>query len=826
LAKAVEAGEIHDVTGKRSCVVRPAALRRLAFGLPVQMAAMSAARRVIVPATGIRLVGAVVAATGESLDLRDLAGPDGGPFGPLVLETCHIPSPIQLTGARLRRLSLKGSRIVHLDAAGLLVEGELELSNLASAELAGARTGCHGQGRCWVELRGARIEGSVTAAHATLAAPPGRGDLERGAEPTRYALDLRDGHVRDRMTLMPNFRAYGGIRLREVGSDVRLEGAHLVAEEDDAFDGQDARFGGPLLLRSLSRPHADDEPFVAEGGIWLFGAKISGNFDMSGATLKAKRNAQPSDEVLSLVATNAEVSDSIRLCAHNGRLNGVNHTLPFSAEGSIKLHNLKVGDGASLFGAQLQSNLTLQNVNIDGTLWLCACTGAADGVPANPGFLVKGHLSLLGAKISNDLDMDGAVIEGELDASGAEVGGQARLRPFATEGGRVQGLANFAHIKVRRGLIIQAALGGDLHLDHAEIDDELQLNLTPLSNAAEPVLRLCGAHVGALNDDGGDGVAGFRLNMEGLHYDRLVEHKEKLSPLKERLATFQRRLHRAVPGLWGAAVLMVVVTLPLALLVVEGPPLIGLATLWCVLMAFTAMREWPIATSAAEQRLKWLNRQCHDASSSRAAYRPEPWERLTRYFRSQGLYVEARRIARARLGIERRLKTFALLRPPLAVYGVLFDYGMSPFRALLTFSFCILVGWGGAWLADRGLDPANKPAWASSLPEWRIAPVLVIDASAVTPMAADRKAVFAPNGTTQKPQDELPCDDQIEPLIYALDVFVPALDLRQENRCTITTKPQAIVWRALMALYSILGWIVTSLTLLTISGILRRQVEG
>jgi hypothetical protein len=72
----------------------------------------------------------------------------------------------------------------------------------------------------------------------------------------------------------------------------------------------------------------------------------------------------------------------------------------------------------------------------------------------------------------------------------------------------------------------------------------------------------------------------------------------------------------------------------------------------------------------------------------------------------------------------------------------------------------------------------------------------------------------------------LPCKKEIEPFIYALDVFVPALDLGQEGRCSVTTEPEGQVWRGAFTAYSILGWIVTSLTILTISGILRRQAEG
>jgi hypothetical protein len=54
-------------------------------------------------------------------------------------------------------------------------------------------------------------------------------------------------------------------------------------------------------------------------------------------------------------------------------------------------------------------------------------------------------------------------------------------------------------------------------------------------------------------------------------------------------------------------------------------------------------------------------------------------------------------------------------------------------------------------------------------------------------------------------------------------VFVPLLDVRQE--CAFTIERTAYFVRALKTLYAALGWVVVSLTLLTISGVLRRYLE-
>ncbi|WAC47235.1 hypothetical protein OVA03_11015 [Asticcacaulis sp. SL142] len=75
-------------------------------------------------------------------------------------------------------------------------------------------------------------------------------------------------------------------------------------------------------------------------------------------------------------------------------------------------------------------------------------------------------------------------------------------------------------------------------------------------------------------------------------------------------------------------------------------------------------------------------------------------------------------------------------------------------------------------------------------------------------------------------EDELPCGNNIQPSLYAIDVFIPAIDLHQESQCEISTRDSAVAWRWAKALYSLMGWLVTSLMILTVSGILRRQVEG
>ena len=72
---------------------------------------------------GVRIHGARIE---ETLDLSDSVGLPG-----LALEDCELAASLDLTNARLARLSLHNSRIGEIRARGFRVEGSLELSGVA-----------------------------------------------------------------------------------------------------------------------------------------------------------------------------------------------------------------------------------------------------------------------------------------------------------------------------------------------------------------------------------------------------------------------------------------------------------------------------------------------------------------------------------------------------------------------------------------------------------------------------------------------------------------------------------------------------------------------
>jgi hypothetical protein len=128
------------------------------------------------------------------------------------------------------------------------------------------------------------------------------------------------------------------------------------------------------------------------------------------------------------------------------------------------------------------------------------------------------------------------------------------------------------------------------------------------------------------------------------------------------------------------------------------------------------------------------------------------------------------------------------------LYGLAFGFGLSPARALATVVLCILAG--GVMF------------------------------NAFNAMGAMTSAAREPAGAPPRQ-----CGDEIEAVVYAADVFLPLIDLREEQRCEIAAAPRQPVspsmitaFRLLKAAYAILGWIVTTTSVLTFTGVLRHSL--
>ncbi len=341
-------------------VLRAAFLRHLLLGLPAPVDAWP------IRLPGVRIRGARIE---ETLDLADCAGPGGMGLPALALEGCEIAALVDLTNARLARLSLRDSRIGEIRARGVRIDGACDVSFVAPLH-----------DTAWIDAHAAVIDGDLMVRGARLQIPPPRSGIAH--RDARYALRLSGAEIRGSIDLMGEFTAIGGIALdtAHVRGDVVARGARIGAGEGDAIGAQAARFDGVVIL---------GDGFVAAGVIWLMGARIAGTLDMNGARLV---NRTEDGNGVVLAADTAEIGGSVLL--RNG----------FVADGAISLRGARIGSSLECDGA------SLTNPTDAGTGVALAADHIVVGgaVLLRNGFAARGAVSLTGAKIGGNLECDAA----------------------------------------------------------------------------------------------------------------------------------------------------------------------------------------------------------------------------------------------------------------------------------------------------------------------------------------------------------------------------------------------------------------------------------
>ncbi|MEV0399794.1 hypothetical protein [Actinoallomurus sp. NPDC050550] len=201
---------------------------------------------------GIEITGARL--TGD-LDLVDVTLPVG-----LHLIRCELTGSLCLQGAQLIRLILRGSRIRGLRADGVQVQKGINAQDVH----------CDGAFR----LIGSTIEGQLNLTGATITGDGHSGLLADGMRVGGDAL-LRQA---------PSGRPFvargdkdGAVRLlaAEIGGNLDCERAVFSSAQATAFDGERARVGGNIILRSIR----------SRGDVILQRASVRGQLNCKNAEL-------------------------------------------------------------------------------------------------------------------------------------------------------------------------------------------------------------------------------------------------------------------------------------------------------------------------------------------------------------------------------------------------------------------------------------------------------------------------------------------------------------------------------------------------------------
>ncbi len=404
------AGEIADFSamggpGGAKPAVRAGFLRKLLLRLDPSWA---------IRTPGVRIKGARIEGT---LDLTDCSG-EGLPA--LALINCEIPDAIDISHARLARLSLNGSRLTQLQAVEAQIDGELDLCDIAPIEAAGKET-------LTAKLRGARIDGDVLARGAKFA---------RAEDSTIDALNLQGAEIEGNVFLREGFEAFGSVTIygARIKGAVDCSGGAFLNRSDDAgasaLIAETVRIEGDVLLRN---------GFKAEGEVWFMGATICGNLDLTNGSFRNElgcaimlSNARVEGQV---IADDVKVAGQLALqnahIAHNLDLRGaeiVHRTTPRGDTfgRAIDGTSMKVGGGAMLQGANVKGEIFLADARIGGYL------AFGGGRYINPGaWAIRAPNARVGSNLTFTLPENGfaphgqkTVIEGGCKLARARIGGK------------------------------------------------------------------------------------------------------------------------------------------------------------------------------------------------------------------------------------------------------------------------------------------------------------------------------------------------------------------------------------------------------------------
>ncbi|HTN40014.1 MAG TPA: hypothetical protein VLZ84_02615 [Asticcacaulis sp.] len=651
---------------------------------------------------------------------------------------------------------------------------------------------------CRLSLRGAHIEHGIDARHAVLVSDIKRDNYVKYAKRARYALDLPEAKIGGDVRLFPAFAAYGGVNINgEIVADlIKVRGDLSL----NAFNG-------------VVRGQAAIIPFDCSQNIELRGAQIGGNIDLTGAVLAGRLNMSTSriegnanfcphrrpgsSEHTRFVAQQLITMDESHIGGNlnmegaflnegfhargitiNGYCKMGHHAhfenYIFESRATIEMDDASVGFDLDMSGAYLHGEFLAPNLHVGGKLCLCVPVPVRDRAEAKHRFIAKGRINLSGAVISSDFDLAGATLE----------------RGLRFRGGHVKST-----------LIIDVD-GGQLHNIGSAKNPEMVMSSIDLLNS----------HANIVSDFLGGKLLyseSFTLNIEGFTYGRFRGPEDIESLTKKESERQKGRFSNEK----------------------------------------ASKRPWR----------KWLELQYEKVGNQRKpqvdTYSPAPYNTLIATMHRDGFTAEADQILVEKLDIERRFRGL-VLRFALKPYGIIFRYGLAPLRGSVWYAAYIALVWGIIAVANYGLtgitadsrvgrllvDSTQMDVFKHYTAIMSIEPVMIVrpqPQTASLQLSAQQPADYrrVTNDFVEakalsmkvSPSDPvrlsvIPCRQRISTLLYALDMIIPVIDLGQKNRCDFS-ETRGLPWMILKAVLTIIGWIFTSLVVLTWSGIIRRRIE-
>ena len=755
--------------------------------------------------SGMRVVGLTI---NGMLDLSD-CGSVSSPLPALRLERCNIITPLtdgashpvslDLSRSHVASLSLQGSRFTSFCGRGMVCRAEVDLSDVSAVDE---------RGLCWIDMSNAVVGGNLVAVGARfqseLIEP-----LDKGERAICTGLVLQEARIAGTVNLYKS-EVIGGLSLylAQVKGDLWLGQCRLMANGGWSLDASDAEIGAIYATR---------EPLVADASLVLNGARIRSRINLE----KAKINAM---KTIAVSLRAAHIGESLSLS--NADLGGY-----------LDLAGMRCGDDVRLLGTSITDTdrdaIRANEAQIYGSLYLSAHPDSKRR------FHAEGWITLNGCHIHNDLIICGADLHGkfeEVDQRDDKQYHSALLADDLRVGGCIKFGQKSKLQEERRSLFSAGALrmervevGKDIQLFNAKVvgtpikkntqdTDETNSPHSPLDNVAFDLsyskvggILIIGDNdlTGSVNlyctstdflwdnrfgyqwpkdDEGGD------VQLVGFTYRMLMspdmEDDDDIADLRNTVRVRKEWLERSKYDAQDYATLAR--ALRRSALTDEAREIMIARFCRELTILASGVLSRRIVPESSENEKDWPSKQ----SANEAEERPI-WSR------AESVAVNLPRYLLAQVS---DLSKYLLMQ----IYRATFGFGLDPRRATLTLAVFFLLGWGIFALAnDRDL--------------------MIVDQQPVATLS-DRSAIGA--GLTDVVASNVPCGDMIDSGLFALDVFIPLVDLRQESKCEIgvaadssATASQAAWLKVFKVTYAIFGWIVTSLSILTFSGFLQRRNE-
>lgn len=584
---------------------------------------------------------------------------------------------------------------------------------------------------------------------------------------------------------------------------------------------------GPRVRAALIRLLALEATSLHEKGVWLEGAVITGHLDLRFARCRGRlflincRFAEkPHFAQTELAQLSLEGSNLPGLFAQGAKLTGSLFLRGATASGTVDVNGAHIGGQFSCIGATLDGGggkaLNAQGAKVTESLFLRGVT--ATGTVDVSGAQIGGQLSCKGASldggggkalnaqranVTGSMILDGVTATGPVDVIGAQIGGQFDCEGASLDGGgawalngqslRVEGAFLFRQVKAVTGRVdLTSAEARDL-VDDAEswrkcndliLDgftyDRISGNTSPKTFATRKAwLEMGSRYEGEFFPQP---YTQFAKVMRAAGH--VAEARKAQIGGRIAAALHLRNEHRIRRRFFRALRL--------------------LSAMWTDKRWANLMEAGSAAEGATDQEFSRLLKKWEAAHLDwpKPESAPPPPDATTRQlmqrdFRNQMLYLAGK--ARLTIG-------FNWLKDTLS--RLVIGYGYEPHRAIFTMMALVLPS---AWFfscayAQGAMVPNSdviltSPSWLWSVFARGDAPTLVWNEGAV---ARHYETFYA--------------------LAYALDVFVPIVDLGQQSAWTATTVSW-IGWFARIGtmVLEVLGWIVTALAAAAVTGLVQRN---